>query len=132
VDRERCILELERTIFDQEVREVHVEYEQALERCDRACNETNDVESDLARVQAEGPANHRKRDHIDKVQPPYSFLLPTYPPPPLPGDNLAIISPSFGLVTVKESSAAKQQKSNSNCLRFPPFEVLTFWRNGMP
>jgi len=70
VDRERCILELERTIFDQEVREVHVEAEQAHSRFERAGNESSDVEADLARVQAEGPANHRKRDHIDKVRPP--------------------------------------------------------------
>ena len=26
-----------------------------------------DVEADLAKLQAEGPANHRKRDHLDKA-----------------------------------------------------------------
>ena len=26
-----------------------------------------DIEADLAKLQAEGPANHRKRDHLDKV-----------------------------------------------------------------
>ena len=26
-----------------------------------------DIEADLAKLQTEGPANHRKRDHLDKV-----------------------------------------------------------------
>ena len=67
VDRERCILELERTMYDHEVREMQLNAQHALERYDRACSETADAEAELVRVQAEGPANHRKKDHIDKV-----------------------------------------------------------------
>ena len=39
----------------------------AAERLAAARGEAADAEAELARVQAEGPANHRKRDPIDKV-----------------------------------------------------------------
>ena len=68
VERERAVLELEQAMFDQEVREAQLDATAAQERYDKACAETAEAEAELARVQAEGPANHRKKDLIDKVR----------------------------------------------------------------
>jgi hypothetical protein len=54
-------------MWAEEARESALQGAAAAERLAAARGEAADAEAELARVQAEGPANHRKRDPIDKV-----------------------------------------------------------------
>ena len=63
------MLALEQAMWAEEAREQAGTGVAAEERLATARAEVAEAEAELARVQADGPANHRKRDPIDKVCP---------------------------------------------------------------
>lgn len=67
VAREEAALGLVKEMLGYEGREAGREAAVAEQRLAAARLEAAEVDGDLARAQAEGPASHRKRDYIDKV-----------------------------------------------------------------
>jgi hypothetical protein len=59
---------LQQAMWAEEARECAIQGQAAAERLAAAQSELASAESELNRVQLEGPANHRKRDPIDKVR----------------------------------------------------------------
>ena len=55
-------------MWGEEAREASAAGAAAGDRLAAARTDAADAEAELARVQADGPANHRKRDPIDKVR----------------------------------------------------------------
>ncbi len=68
MSREITALDLQEAMLSQEIDEATAEEATAEVGVARANEEVNEAEAELARVQTEGPANHRKRDPIDKVR----------------------------------------------------------------
>eukprot|EP00208_Stichococcus_sp_RCC1054_P002912 CAMPEP_0206142900 /NCGR_PEP_ID=MMETSP1473-20131121/18579_1 /ASSEMBLY_ACC=CAM_ASM_001109 /TAXON_ID=1461547 /ORGANISM="Stichococcus sp, Strain RCC1054" /LENGTH=3025 /DNA_ID=CAMNT_0053538067 /DNA_START=97 /DNA_END=9174 /DNA_ORIENTATION=+ len=67
VQREEAALGLVKEMLGYEGREAAREAAAAEQRLAAARLEAAEVDADLARAQAEGPASHRKRDYIDKA-----------------------------------------------------------------
>ena len=67
VSREITALDLQEAMLSQEIDEASAEEANAEAGVSRATEEVSEAEAELSRVQMEGPANHRKRDPIDKV-----------------------------------------------------------------
>ena len=75
VSREITALDLQEAMLSQEIDEASAEEATADAGVVRANEEVSDAEGELSRVQLEGPANHRKRDPIDKVSSSFNVLL---------------------------------------------------------
>lgn len=75
VSREITALDLQEAMLSQEIDEASAEEATADAGVVRANEEVTDAEGELSRVQLEGPANHRKRDPIDKVSSLFDVLL---------------------------------------------------------
>lgn len=69
LEREQAVLSLESAMWGEEAREAAAAGGAAGERLAAGRADAADVEAELGRVQADGPANHRKRDPIDKARP---------------------------------------------------------------
>ncbi|KAK9864724.1 hypothetical protein WJX84_007033 [Apatococcus fuscideae] len=67
VSREITALDLQEAMLSQEIDEASAEEANAEAGVSRATEEVSEAEAELSRVQMEGPANHRKRDPIDKA-----------------------------------------------------------------
>ncbi|KAK9867624.1 hypothetical protein WJX84_000248 [Apatococcus fuscideae] len=67
VSREITALDLQEAMLSQEIDEASAEEATAEAGVSRATEEVSEAEAELSRVQLEGPANHRKRDPIDKA-----------------------------------------------------------------
>jgi hypothetical protein len=61
-------LGLQQAMWAEEARESAVQGSAAADRLAAAQAELADADAELNHVQLEGPANHRKRDPIDKVR----------------------------------------------------------------
>ena len=69
LQRETAVQSLQQRMWHEEVEESCVQGAAAKRRRVAAEEEEREAMRELDRVQAEGPANHRKRDPIDKVAP---------------------------------------------------------------
>lgn len=69
LQREMAVQSLQQRMWQEEVEESAAQGAAAKSRRAAAEEEEREATRDLDRVQAEGPANHRKRDPIDKVLP---------------------------------------------------------------
>ena len=67
LQREMAVQSLQQRMWHEEVEESCVQGAAAKRRRVAAEEEEREAMRELDRVQAEGPANHRKRDPIDKV-----------------------------------------------------------------
>ncbi len=67
LEREMAALGLQQAMWSEEARESAVQGSAAANRLAAAQAELADADAELNHVQLEGPANHRKRDPIDKV-----------------------------------------------------------------
>ncbi|KAK9819988.1 hypothetical protein WJX72_004826 [[Myrmecia] bisecta] len=67
IERELAALDLEEAMLAHEGEESEHTGAAAEERVGKARSEVAEAEAELARVQQEGPANHRKRDILDKA-----------------------------------------------------------------
>lgn len=74
LQREMAVQSLQQRMWHEEVEESCVQGQAAKRRKVAAEEEEREAMRELDRVQAEGPANHRKRDPIDKV--PLVFQIP--------------------------------------------------------
>lgn len=70
LERETAVMSLQQSMWGEELRECGAQGQAAAERLAAAQCELATAKSELNRVQLEGPANHRKRDPIDKVMMP--------------------------------------------------------------
>ena len=69
LQRETAVQSLQQRMWQEEVEESMVQGQAAKRRRAAAEEEEREAVRELDRVQAEGPANHRKRDPIDKARP---------------------------------------------------------------
>ena len=74
MSREITALDLQEAMLSQEIDEASAEEATAEAGVSRANEEVSEAEAELSRVQLEGPANHRKRDPIDKVRPSSAMI----------------------------------------------------------
>jgi hypothetical protein len=70
LEREQAVLGLESAMWGEEAREAAAAGGAAGDRLAAGRADAADADAELARVQADGPANHRKRDPIDKARAP--------------------------------------------------------------
>lgn len=68
LQREMAVQSLQQRMWQEEVEESVVQGQAAKRRRAAAEEEEREAARELDRVQAEGPANHRKRDPIDKAR----------------------------------------------------------------
>jgi hypothetical protein len=62
------VLEVELAMLDQEVADGQAEGASVVERLAKARTHAAEADSELQRLESEGPPNHRKRDPLDKVR----------------------------------------------------------------
>jgi hypothetical protein len=98
LEREQAVLGLESAMWGEEAREAAAAGGAAGDRLAAGRADAADADAELARVQADGPANHRKRDPIDKARAPSGGRRTQCG---LPGSNLRHVQFPF-MVTHKK------------------------------
>ncbi len=68
LELELSVLEVEVAMLDQEVADGQAEGASVVERLAKARTHAAEADSELQRLESEGPPNHRKRDPLDKVR----------------------------------------------------------------